>query len=45
MKMSDFLWKSTEGFQSSCLTPAAKEVIDLNGAKSSQIGRPPESQR
>ena len=45
MKMSDFLWKSTEGFQSSCPTPAAKEVIDLNGAKSSQIGRPPESQR
>ena len=32
----------TEGFQSSCRKPAAKEVIDLNGAKSSQIVRLPE---
>ena len=34
--------KPTEGFQSSCCKPAAKLVIDLNGAKSSQIVRPPE---
>ena len=34
--------KPTEGFQSSYCKPAAKEVIDLNGAKSSQIVRPPE---
>ena len=32
----------TEGFQSSCFKLAAKEVIDLNGAKSSQIVRRPE---
>ena len=43
MKKISIEIKLTEGFQSSCRKPAAKEVIDLNGAKSSQIVRPPEN--
>ena len=43
MKKISIEIKLTEGFQSSCCKPAAKEVIDLNGAKSSQIVRPPEN--
>ena len=45
MKFFSIEIKLTEGFQSSCRKPAAKEVIDLNGAKSSQIVRPPENMK
>ena len=45
MKKISIEIKLTEGFQSSCCKPAAKEVIDLNGAKSSQIVRPPENMK